>query len=66
MVTVAVKTLKSRKEDDRVRFFQEAAIVGQFYHQNVVALHGIILPTSVITEDVISNIYSVGIEYIYL
>ncbi|XP_062502486.1 uncharacterized protein LOC134179565 [Corticium candelabrum] len=51
VVTVAVKTLKSRKEDDRVRFFQEAAIVGQFYHQNVVALHGIILPTSVITED---------------
>ena len=40
---VAVKTLK-RKADKgkRIRFLQEAAIMGQFYHPNIVRLHGVV------------------------
>ena len=42
-VEVAVKQLKlGATEVDRVKFLQEAAIMGQFYHPNVVQLHGVI------------------------
>jgi len=42
-VEVAVKTLKSGSmEEDRVKFLQEAAIMGQFKHPNVVMLHGVV------------------------
>ncbi len=37
VVEVAVKTLKEgSREGDRVKFLQEAAIMGQFKHSNVV------------------------------
>ena len=40
---VAVKALKSgASEIDRVKFLQEAAIMGQFYHPNIVRLHGVV------------------------
>ena len=40
---MAIKTLKSSaKEADRIKFLQEGAIMGQFRHTNVVALHGIV------------------------
>ncbi|XP_065832464.1 uncharacterized protein [Oscarella lobularis] len=41
-VVVAVKTLKSTDPKDRVKFLQEAAIVGQFRHENIVELHGVV------------------------
>ena len=42
-VAVAVKQLQlEATELDRVRFLQEAAIMGQFYHPNVVTLHGVV------------------------
>ncbi len=42
-VAVAVKTLKEQTTDkDRVKFLQEAAIMGQFHHPNVVQLHGVV------------------------
>ena len=42
-IEVAVKTLKeSSDEDDKVRFLQEAAIMGQFKHPNVVTMHGVV------------------------
>ena len=42
-VEVAVKTLKKgSSEDDRVKFLQEAAIMGQFRHPNVVAMYGVV------------------------
>ena len=42
-VQVAVKTLNSRcSESDRVKFLREAAIMGQFVHNNVVQLHGVV------------------------
>ena len=40
---IAVKTLKpGALEKDRVRFLQEAAIMGQFNHPNVVKLYGVV------------------------
>ena len=42
-INVAIKTLKyDSDEGDRVRFLQEAAIMGQFHHPNIVKLHGVI------------------------
>ena len=43
-VDVAVKTLKSGSDqDDKVKFLQEAAIMGQFKHHNIVNLFGVVL-----------------------
>ena len=40
---VAVKILNDQSnEKDRLRFLQEAAIMCQFDHQNVVKLHGVV------------------------
>ena len=42
-VDVAVKTLKEGAgEGDKVKFLQEAAIMGQFSHLNVVKLYGVV------------------------
>ena len=42
-VEVAVKTLKEGSgEEDRVKFLQEAAIMGQFKHHNVVTMYGVV------------------------
>ncbi len=41
-MNVAVKTLNSDASmTDRIKFLQEAAIMGQFRHPNVVALYGV-------------------------
>ena len=40
---VAVKTLKAGStEQEMVKFLQEAAIMGQFRHPNIVKLHGVV------------------------
>ena len=40
---IAVKTLNSQcSESDRVKFLREAAIMGQFLHDNIVKLHGVV------------------------
>ena len=40
---VAVKMLRpDAPEDERVKLLQEAAIMGQFLHPNVVKLHGVV------------------------
>ena len=40
---VALKTLKEDSSDeDKVRFLQEAAIMAQFKHPNIVILHGVV------------------------
>ena len=42
-VEVAVKTLKEGAgEEERVKFLQEAAIMGQFNHFNVVTMYGVV------------------------
>ncbi len=43
MVEVAVKTLKEGAgEEERVKFLQEAAIMGQFKDPNVVTMYGVV------------------------
>ena len=40
---VAIKTLKdSSDEQEMVKFLQEAAIMGQFHHPNIVKLYGMV------------------------
>ena len=40
---IAVKTLRvDLSEKEKVRFLQEAAIMGQFFHPNIVKLYGVI------------------------
>ena len=40
---VAVKTLTDEAEEtEKVKFLQEAAIMGQFHHPNVLKLHGVV------------------------
>ena len=42
-IEVAVKTLKEgASEEDKVKFLQEAAIMGQFSHPNVIKLYGVV------------------------
>ena len=42
-VDVAIKTLRPEsREEDKLRFLQEAAINGQFRHPNIVRLHGVV------------------------
>ena len=42
-IEVAIKMLKDgASEEDRVKFLQEAAIMGQFFHPNVVKLYGVV------------------------
>ena len=51
-IDVAVKTLKEGAgEEDKIKFLQEAAIMGQFSHPNVVKLYGVVTdgePVSII------------------
>ncbi|XP_019849279.1 PREDICTED: tyrosine-protein kinase SPK-1-like [Amphimedon queenslandica] len=53
-VTVAIKMLKpGSKTFDKVKFLQEAAIMGQFCHPNIVRLHGVVTlgePTMIVLE----------------
>ena len=40
---VAVKDLQEdAKEEDRVKFLQEAALMGQFSHFNIIRLYGVV------------------------
>ena len=40
---LTVKTLKSgASEEDKVKFLQEAAIMGQFSHTNVIKMYGVV------------------------
>jgi len=42
-VEVAVKTLKEKSgEENKIKFLQEAAIMGQFKHPSVVTLYGVV------------------------
>ena len=57
-VEVAVKTLKEGSgEEDRVKFLQEATIMGQFIHHNVVEMFGVVTEGEPVSEVVI---YSFG------
>ncbi|XP_064396494.1 RAF proto-oncogene serine/threonine-protein kinase-like isoform X2 [Halichondria panicea] len=54
---VAIKTNQSKDEEDKVKFLQEAAIMGQFRHPNVVKLYGVVTVGEpvMIVLDLLSN-----------
>ena len=42
-VDVAIKTFNNKtSEEEKVKFLQEAAIMGQFHHPNIVKLYGVV------------------------
>lgn len=46
---VALKTLSERSSElDKVKFLQEAAIMAQFRHPNVVTLYGVVSKTELV------------------
>ena len=50
-IQVAVKCLKEgASETDKVKFLQEAAIMAQFKHPNVVSLYGVVTQGKHVTE----------------
>ena len=54
-IEVAVKTLNTDASDkNQLRFLQEAAIMCQFDHQNVIKLHGVVTeaPAMIVLEYV--------------
>ena len=51
-VEVAVKTLKNgSSEEEAVRFLQEAAIMGQFRHPNIVQLLGVVTLAEQVSQE---------------
>ena len=51
-VEVAIKTLRPEsREEDKVKFLQEAAINGQFRHPNIVRLHGVVTVGEPVSGD---------------
>ena len=56
MCEVALKTLKAdSSEEDKVKFLQEAAIMAQFKHPNVITLHGVVSDKVPVSETSIST-----------
>ena len=58
-VDVALKSLNKTSEEDKVKFLQEAAIMAQFRHPNVIMLYGVVVRgnpvslTSVMKSDLL-------------
>ena len=49
---IAVKTLRAElSEEEKVRFLQEAAIMGQFFHPNVIKLYGVVTVGDPVSPD---------------
>ena len=56
---VAVKTMEEgASENDRVKFLQEAAIMGQFNHPNIISLLGII-PNKSVSHELERHFYCI-------
>ena len=60
-VAVAIKSLRPEaKEDEKVKFLQEAAIMGQFHHPSIVKLHGVVTvgePVSIVCMAVLNSLF---------
>ena len=55
---VALKTLKTDStHEDKVKFLQEAAIMAQFKHPNIVTLHGVVSDKEPVSRPIVIIIY---------
>ena len=63
-VEVAVKTMEEgASEEERVKFLQEAAIMGQFKnHPNILRILGIVLDTPVSYSSIITNYTDINFD----
>lgn len=51
---VAVKSLQeSASEGERVKFLQEAALMGQFSHPNIIGIHGVVTISTPVREALV-------------
>ena len=51
-IDVALKTLRDdASEEEKVKFLQEAATMGQFHHPNIVKLHGVVTVGEPVSES---------------
>ena len=65
-IEVAVKMLKpDSNEEDKVKFLQEAAIMGQFHHPNIVKLHGVVTVGEPVSTDAICMANVQQLHYTY-
>ena len=59
ILEVAVKSLKANcDERDKVKFLQEAAIMAQFRHPNVVTLYGVVSSGEIVSPIIGISVYS--------
>ena len=62
-VEVAVKTLKKNaKLQEKVKFLQEAAIMGQFHHPNILKLHGVVTMGEPVS-NIVNHVHIIHISY---
>lgn len=55
-IEVAVKVLSDEAdENDKIRFLQEAALMGQFTHTNVLTLYGVVSSEEITVSEIINN-----------
>ena len=60
---VAVKSLADGStEEKRIQFLQEAAIMGQFKHPNVITLHGVLMEHEPVRQPISSLSFYVCTE----
>ncbi len=51
-IPVAIKTANSEaSKEEQLKFLQEAAIMGQFHHPNIVRLHGVVTMEQPVRES---------------
>ena len=64
---VAVKSLADGStEEKRIQFLQEAAIMGQFKHPNVITLHGVLLESKPVKVNVCLHLPYTLLSFILL
>ena len=55
---VALKSLTKTSEEDKVKFLQEAIIMAQFRHPNVIMLYGMILNGDPVSNQLIRHYFT--------
>ena len=58
---VAVKSLADDStEDKRIQFLQEAVIMGQFKHPNVITLHGVLTENDLVSINKLKQVHFIS------